>query len=42
MAGNVVIAGTDGSDPSLRAVEWAAREALGSVRLLSARVGSAS
>jgi nucleotide-binding universal stress UspA family protein len=27
MAGNVVIAGTDGSDPSLRAVEWAAREA---------------
>ena len=27
MAGNVVIAGTDGSEPSLRAVEWAAREA---------------
>ena len=27
MASNVVIAGTDGSDPSLRAVEWAARDA---------------
>lgn len=27
MASNVVIAGTDGSEPSLRAVEWAAREA---------------
>jgi len=27
MGSNIVIAGTDGSDPSLRAVEWAAREA---------------
>ena len=27
MAGTVVIAGTDGSDQSLQAVEWAAREA---------------
>jgi nucleotide-binding universal stress UspA family protein len=27
MAGNVIMAGTDGSDQSLRAVEWAAREA---------------
>ncbi len=28
MAGNIVIAGTDGSDQSLRAVEWAAHEAV--------------
>ena len=27
MTSNIVVAGTDGSEPSLRAVEWAAREA---------------
>jgi nucleotide-binding universal stress UspA family protein len=38
MAGNVFLAGTDGSEPSLRAVEWAAREAAlrgGSLRVVS-------
>lgn len=38
MAGNVFIAGTDGSDSSLRAVEWAAREAVlrgGTLRIVS-------
>ena len=38
MAGNVFMAGTDGSEQSLRAVEWAAREAVmrgGSLRVVS-------
>jgi len=38
MAGKVFLAGTDGSEPSLRAVEWAAREAAlrgGSLRVVS-------
>ena len=38
MAGNIFMAGTDGSEPSLRAVEWAAREAVlrgGSLRVVS-------
>jgi nucleotide-binding universal stress UspA family protein len=41
MAANAFLAGTDGSEPSLRAVEWAAREAArrgGSLRVVSVPV----
>ena len=39
MDGNPIIAGTDGSEDSLRAVEWAAREAVR--RTVALRVVSA-
>ena len=40
MAGRPVVAGTDGSEESLRAVEWAAREAV--LRGLPLRIVSAA